>query len=65
MRILAVTGIRSDYDILYPVLRELEIDHEVMIAVSGAHLSDNFSNTSLKRLFLWVSRRKISLKLFA
>ena len=45
MRILAVTGIRSDYDILYPVLRELEIDHEVMIAVSGAHLSDNFSNT--------------------
>lgn len=45
MKVLAVTGIRSDYDILYPVLRELEKNHEVMVAVSGAHLSDHFSNT--------------------
>tara|TARA_Y100001958_G_C21248205_1_gene580598 strand:- start:4953 stop:6104 length:1152 start_codon:yes stop_codon:yes gene_type:complete len=45
MKILAVTGIRSDYDIIYPVLKELEKNHNVMVAVSGAHLSDNFSNT--------------------
>ena len=45
MKILAVTGIRSDYDIIYPVLKELEKNHNVMVAVSGAHLSDVFSNT--------------------
>ena len=49
MKILAITGIRSDYDILYPVLKELdEKKHEVLISVSGAHLSDHFSNTYKK-----------------
>ena len=44
-KILAITGIRSEYDILYPVLRELDSDHELKIAVSGAHLSSNYYNT--------------------
>jgi len=49
MKILVISGIRSDYDILYPVLKELqENNHQVMIAVSGAHLSDQFSNTYTK-----------------
>lgn len=41
-KILAVTGIRSEYDILYPVLRELKgrEGFELKIAVTGAHLSD-------------------------
>jgi len=41
-KILAITGIRSEYDILYPVLRELE-DHpnfDLKLVVTGAHLSD-------------------------
>jgi len=46
MKILAVTGIRSDYDILHPVLTELEkAGHDLFIAVSGAHLSDSHDNT--------------------
>ena len=44
-KILAITGIRSEYDILYPVLRELDSGHELKIAVSGAHLSSNYYNT--------------------
>ncbi len=41
-RILAVTGIRSEYDILYPVINALREDQrfDVSLAVSGAHLSD-------------------------
>jgi len=40
-KVLAVTGIRSEYDIVYPVLKTLR-DHDdfsVKIAVCGAHLS--------------------------
>ncbi|MDY0362211.1 MAG: UDP-N-acetylglucosamine 2-epimerase [Desulforegulaceae bacterium] len=40
-KILAVTGIRSEYDILYPVLKELEKrdSFDLQLLVSGAHLS--------------------------
>ena len=49
MNILAITGIRSDYDILYPVFKELENkNHKLSLVVSGAHLSDHFSNTYKK-----------------
>lgn len=41
-KILAVTGIRSEYDILFPVLRILKENDlfELKVVVSGAHLSD-------------------------
>ena len=41
-KILAVTGIRSEYDIIYPVLKELqESDNfDLKVVVTGAHLSD-------------------------
>ncbi|QSZ43035.1 UDP-N-acetylglucosamine 2-epimerase (hydrolyzing) [Sulfurimonas aquatica] len=41
MKILAVTGIRSEYDILFPVLNELENNKnfELKVVVTGAHLS--------------------------
>ena len=46
MKILAVTGIRSEYDCLYPVLKELKLSkHDVRIVVTGAHLSNNHNNT--------------------
>ena len=46
MRLLCVTGIRSDYDILYPILSELKkANHELIIVASGAHLSDQHNNT--------------------
>ena len=40
-KILAITGIRSEWDILYPVLKEFQKDstYEVSVLVSGAHLS--------------------------
>lgn len=45
-KILAITGIRSEYDILYPVLQELnESGHELGVVVSGAHLSDQHGMT--------------------
>jgi len=45
-KILAVTGIRSEYDILYPVIVELrENNFDVKVVVSSAHLSDHFGNT--------------------
>jgi len=45
-KVLAVTGIRSEYDILYPVLKELQSsDFDVRVVVSGAHISDHFGNT--------------------
>tara|TARA_Y100001935_G_C17261494_1_gene486688 strand:+ start:193 stop:1347 length:1155 start_codon:yes stop_codon:yes gene_type:complete len=46
MRVLCVTGIKSDYDILYPVLSELKkSNHEIIVVASGAHLSDQHNNT--------------------
>lgn len=46
-RIVCVTGCRSEYDILYPVLRKIEKDSafEVLLIVSGAHLSERFGHT--------------------
>lgn len=40
--ILAITGIRSEYDILYPVLKELQANEkfDLKIVATGAHLSD-------------------------
>lgn len=40
-KVLALTGIRSEYDILYPVLIALRQDHnfEVRVVVGGSHLS--------------------------
>ncbi|MGR5064411.1 UDP-N-acetylglucosamine 2-epimerase [Photobacterium sp. DNB22_13_2] len=47
-RILAVTGIRSEYDILYPVIKRFNDsdDYELKVVVSGAHLSDWHGNTA-------------------
>ena len=46
LKILVSTGIKSDYDILYPVLSELKkANHELIIVVSGAHLSNQHNNT--------------------
>lgn len=41
-KILAVTGIRSEYDILYPVLKELQANQnfDLEVVVTGAHLSE-------------------------
>lgn len=41
-KVLAITGIRSEYDILYPVIDALRKDRnfEVKVVVCGAHLSD-------------------------
>ena len=41
-KILAVTGTRSEYDIIYPVLKELNNSpfFDLKVVVSGAHLSD-------------------------
>ena len=41
-KILAITGIRSEYDILYPVLKELHNhdNFDLKIVVAGAHLSN-------------------------
>jgi len=40
-KILAITGIRSEFDIIYPVLKEFQKDpgYDVSVLVSGAHLS--------------------------
>lgn len=47
IRILAVTGIRSEYDILRPVIRLLKDDKrfEVGVVVSGAHLTQWHGHT--------------------
>ena len=49
-KILAITGIRSEYDILYPVLKAISKDKrfELKLVVSGAHLSDWHGNTLTK-----------------
>ena len=41
-KILAITGIRSEYDFLYPVLKEIKNNKnfEIKLVVVGAHLSD-------------------------
>jgi GDP/UDP-N,N'-diacetylbacillosamine 2-epimerase (hydrolysing) len=46
-KILAVTGARSEYDILFPVLNKLkvDIDFELQVLVTGAHLSENYGKT--------------------
>ena len=50
LKILASTGIRSEYDILYPVISELESrGHEIKLILSGAHLSD-WHGSSLKTI---------------
>lgn len=49
-KVLAVTGIRSEYDILYPVIKILNEDpfFEVKVVVCGAHLSDWHGYTAKK-----------------
>lgn len=49
-KILAITGIRSEYDILYPVLKSIEEsqDFDLDLVVSSAHLSDWHGNTIKK-----------------
>ncbi|MCK6650520.1 MAG: UDP-N-acetylglucosamine 2-epimerase [Bacteroidia bacterium] len=46
-KILAVTGARSEYDILYPVLEKLNADpdFQLEILVTGAHLSERYGMT--------------------
>tara|TARA_Y100000588_G_scaffold246622_1_gene261012 strand:- start:2415 stop:3593 length:1179 start_codon:yes stop_codon:yes gene_type:complete len=46
-KVLAITGIRSDYDIIYPVLRAINDDNrfQLKLIVCGAHLSDWHGNT--------------------
>lgn len=50
-KVLAITGIRSEYDILYPVINELRNREtfDVSIVVCGAHLSD-WHGFTLKRI---------------
>lgn len=47
IKVLAVTGIRSEYDILYPVLKEINEDErfQLELVVSGAHLSNEHGYT--------------------
>ncbi len=42
IKILAITGIRSEFDILYPIINALRNNHrfDVKLVLSGAHLSD-------------------------
>lgn len=48
-KILAVTGIRSEYDILYPILKAFEArGFDVCVVVANAHLSDAQGNTYKK-----------------
>ena len=50
-KILAISGIRSEYDILYPVLRELQAsNYDLEIVVSGAHLSEQHGRTEQRIL---------------
>jgi len=46
-KVLAVTGIRSEYDILFPIIEYLRKskEFEVKLVVSSAHLSDFHGNT--------------------
>ena len=38
-KIIALTGIRSEYDILYPLLKKLKKNFNLRLIISGAHLS--------------------------
>jgi GDP/UDP-N,N'-diacetylbacillosamine 2-epimerase (hydrolysing) len=51
IKVLAVTGIRSEYDILYPVIKKMQDDpaFEIVLAVSSAHLSE-WHNFTLKKI---------------
>jgi len=51
INVLAVTGIRSEYDILFPIIDTLRKDSRfsVKMAVGGAHLSE-FHGNSLERI---------------
>lgn len=46
-RILVVTGARSEYDILFPVLEKLNSDSDfiLQLVVTGAHLSERYGKT--------------------
>ena len=44
-KILAITGIRSEFDIILPVLKTLRTKFEVKIVICGTHLSDWHGNT--------------------
>lgn len=71
-KVLAITGIRSEYDILYPAIDTLRKDNlfEVKIVVCGAHLSDWHGGT-LKKIeedgfeiadkidYLYMTNRKV------
>ncbi len=50
-KILAVTGIRSEYDILYPVIKKLADDpiFDLKVVVSSAHLSE-WHNFTLEKI---------------
>lgn len=47
-KIIAVTGARSEYDLLYPVYKELEQDErfEFGLIITGAHLSEKYGLSS-------------------
>ena len=44
-KILAVTGIRSEFDIILPVLNTLRSKFDIKIVICGTHLSDWHGNT--------------------
>ncbi len=46
-KVLAVTGIRSEYDIIYSVFRAIDLHPflSIEIIVTGAHLADNYGYT--------------------
>jgi len=50
IKVLALSGIRSEYDVIYPVLRCLQRDErfDVAIAISGTHLSEWHGRTALR-----------------
>lgn len=45
-KVLVTTGIKSEYDIIYPIINELKNkNHVVLVVVSGAHLSEHHNKT--------------------
>ena len=47
IKVIGITGSRSEYDIIYPVLKSMRADKdlEVSVIVCGSHLSDQFGYT--------------------
>jgi GDP/UDP-N,N'-diacetylbacillosamine 2-epimerase (hydrolysing) len=47
IKIIAVTGARSEYDLMYSIYRRLDLDSrfDFQLIVTGAHLSEKFGNT--------------------